>query len=53
MDAPIVAIERKVQVTPRGSNKKVLAFEELGNFLELDDTSRNQPKCNNSIYDYM
>ncbi len=53
MDAPIVAVERKVQVTPRGSNRKVLAFEELGNFLELDDTSRNQPKCNHFIYDYM
>jgi hypothetical protein len=24
-------------VAPRGSNKKVLAFEELGNFLKLDE----------------
>jgi hypothetical protein len=37
VDAPIVAIKEKVQVAPRGSNRKVLAFEKLGNFLKLDE----------------
>jgi hypothetical protein len=37
VDALVVAIEEKVQVVPRGSNKKMLAFEELDNFLELDE----------------
>ncbi len=37
VDALVVAVEEKVQVAPRGSNRKVLAFEELGNFLELDE----------------
>jgi hypothetical protein len=37
VDALVATIEKKVQVAPRGSNKKVLAFEELGNFLELDE----------------
>jgi hypothetical protein len=30
-------VEEKVQVAPRGSNIKVLAFEKLGNFLDLDE----------------
>ncbi len=35
--ALVVVVKEKVQVAPRGSNRKLLAFEELGNFLELDE----------------
>jgi hypothetical protein len=35
VDVPIVVVEKKVQMAPKGSNKKVMAFEKLGNFLEL------------------